>query len=114
MSFTEDDLRKVLLEGPDIDIDDPDYDEKHNDWYDEISDFMYGGGGLTGFGDFDAVASWNYGDGHEQGVVFRHKQSGRYFMVKGYYSSWDASSWESVDEVEPYEVTKIRYRKVKS
>lgn len=111
MSFTDEQLKRYLLEGP-VDDEAEDFDEIYDDWHDSVDEFFYEGGDLEGFGNFKIVASWNLGDGHEQGTVFQH-ESGRFFKVTGWYSSWDTGEWETVEEVEPYEVTKIRYRKVK-
>ena len=109
MSFTAKQLSDHLFTGPDYD--DPNYDDKYDEWEAECDEFFYGSGNLGDFGNFKSVARWSYGDGQEQGVVFQH-ESGRYFKVTGYYSSWDSSTWDELHEVEPYEVVKIRYRKV--
>lgn len=117
MSFTAEDLKKYLFEGPDeedFDPDTDDFDEAEEKWEEARDEFFYEAGELPGFGLFNSVAQWNMGDGHEQGIVVKHEESGRFFKITGYYSSWDSSDWDELEEVEPYEVTKIRYRKVKS
>ena len=109
MSFTDKQLMKYLTEEPEFD--EENYDDQYDEWYERVDEFFYEGGDLPGFGSFEQVASWNYGDGHERGAVFKH-ESGRYFQATGSYSSWDSSTWDKVEEVEPYEVTKIRYRRI--
>lgn len=116
MSFTVKDLRKYLFEGPDeddFDADTDDFENAEEEWYENRDEFFYEAGELPGFGLFKNVAQWNMGDGHECGTVFQHVESGRFFKAVGWYSSWDSgSTYETLEEVEPYEVTKIRYRKV--
>lgn len=94
-----------------------------NEWYESgreygepeyLGDFFYQGGTVPGMGEFRVVASWNLGDGHEQGVVFEHEESGRFFRATGWYSSWDTGEWQEMDEVEPYQKVVTRYRKVES
>lgn len=52
------------------------------------------------------------GGGEYMDVVFRVGQ--QLFRKVGTYSSWDANEWDgALEEVEPYEVTVVRYREVK-
>jgi len=114
MTFTAAQVFNYLNEEPDEDDfqDTEAYDLAYEKWEETIDEFYYEGGTVGDFGNFKPVASWSYGDGKEQGVVFQHEESGRFFKALGYYSSWDSSTWDSFDEVEPYSVVKTRYRKV--
>lgn len=53
------------------------------------------------------------GEGDHAHIIF--KIGDRHFMKTGYYSSMDGFYWDdgSLFEVEPYEATVIKYRKVK-
>ncbi|UDL16815.1 hypothetical protein SEA_ATUIN_149 [Arthrobacter phage Atuin] len=52
------------------------------------------------------------GDGEERWIVI--KVGDQLFEYRGYYSSWDGTEWDDkLREVEPYEVTVIKYREVK-
>jgi len=75
---------------------------KYN-WRDEV----------TPVGTFAHVANWSYGDGHEQGNVVKHVETGTYLRISGVYSSWDSSQWNELAEVRPYEKTVVRYQTVK-
>ncbi|AXG66283.1 hypothetical protein SEA_ANNADREAMY_198 [Streptomyces phage Annadreamy] len=55
--------------------------------------------------------------GHEGGGDYMHvvfRIGDQLFRKTGYYNSWDANDWDGeIEEVEPYEVTVVRYREVK-
>ena len=90
--------------------------EYDDEFYEEVREpFLYGWGEYTKspIGTFEEAADWNHGDGHEMGRVVLHKETGKYFMITGTYSSWDSSDWGSVVEAEPYEFTETRYREKK-
>lgn len=77
-------------------------------------DFYYGWKeSSTPIGTFVEIADWNGGDGHAMGRVVLHKESGRYFLATGTYSSWDGSEYDKLVEAEPYEFTETRYREKK-
>lgn len=82
----------------------------------EDSDFYWGEGApdyIHGIGHFETKTEWCHGDGHEMGILFQHKESGRFFMKTGMYSSWDSSTWDGpLLEVVPAEVKVIRFRPV--
>ena len=55
--------------------------------------------------------------GYEGGGEYMHlvfKVGNQYFRKTGEHNSWDANTWDGeLEEVEPYEVTVVRYREVK-
>lgn len=79
---------------------------------DELGDikYMWRRRDETPIGTFENMSEWNHGDGHEQGQVVKHVESGLYFMAIGTYSSWDASDWEEWKQCFPFEFTETRYR----
>ena len=64
----------------------------------------------TPIGTFLSVIEWNGGDGREQGIVVRHKESGILLMATGTYSSWDSSDWDDWVIAEPFTFTETRYK----
>src|ERR1044072_1683802 len=75
---------------------DPETGEYSGELSDELSDlhYLWRGSEVTSLGTFEKMSDWNHGDGHEQGIVVKHVESGLFFMSVGTYSSWDSSDWE--------------------
>ena len=92
---------------------DPNTGEYSEELSDELGDLKYAWRTeSTPIGTFENVTNWNHGDGHEQGQVVKHVESGLYFMITGTYSSWDSSDWEEWKLALPYQFTETRYKVV--
>lgn len=109
MTFTAAELEAYLDEGG-FDDQLSFWDEPDSDWFktsnaEELKRFKQRFGAYP-----EPAANWGgQGDGAAMGAVI--KIGDRYFKRTGYYSSWDSSEYDStVEEVEPYEKTVIRYR----
>lgn len=90
------------------------YEGYENDFYDEIS--YSGKKGLSlyslGIAYHQDSEGGGGGDGEYMHVVFSIGK--QFFRKTGTHSSWDGSDWDGeLEEVEPYEVTVVRYREVK-
>lgn len=68
---------------------------------------------VEGLGSFHLLAEWSGGDGRPMGNVVQHVESGVILMIEGFYSSWDASEWDSLVEAEPFTFTETRYQEKK-
>lgn len=101
MSFTVEELKSWAID-----------DEEYYSYADLWHEVYYGTEVDSPFGKVTRVAHWGgEGDGAEMFLVF--SVGGRLFQITGYYSSYDSSSWDGpLVEVEPYEKTVVRYRKV--
>ncbi len=75
----------------------------------EPEDLGYEGALLKGFGTFTSVDSGNLGDGHEAWQILKHEESGRFFRISGYYSSWDGGAMDDWSEVVPVQVNLVRF-----
>jgi hypothetical protein len=65
--------------------------------------------------DFEYIADDDYWDGGEdryQGRVFKELSTGKLYKVSGYYSSWDGTQWDDVEEVEAVEKKVIVYEAI--
>lgn len=72
---------------------------------------------IDNVGTFEHVVTWGgEGDGAEIGNVIRFTDSEgnvQHFEQTGTYSSWDSTYFDEWHEVQPFEKTVIRYRRVK-
>lgn len=93
---------------------DPNTGQHSESLSDELGDLTYAWRTeVTPIGTFESRSDWNHGDGHEQGKVIEHIETGLCFMVLGTYSSWDNSDWDEWQLAEPYAFTETRYRVVR-
>ena len=89
-----------------------DYDGYEDDFYNEVGSdgMLLESLGKTAFG-VDREGGYE-GGGEYMHVVFQIDN--QFFKVTVSYNSWDANEWDGeLEEVEPYEVTVVRYREVK-
>lgn len=77
--------------------------------YYEPEEISYEGGIVQGLGHVKVLDNGNLGDGHEAWVLFEHVESGRFFRLGGYYSSWGSGEMDDWVEVVPAQVTVVRY-----
>ena len=90
------------------------YDEDLYEEFRETVLYGYKESVVGGLGTFRVLAQWCGGDGHEQGVVTEHVDSGVILMATGTYSSWDSSDWDGgLIEAEAFTFTETRYKEKK-
>lgn len=97
-----------------VDPDEPEYDERFDDYGSVWDTLCYekGTANVPGLGEIEVVDSHSGdGDGSETWVVF--KVGDQLFRKTGAYSSWDSNYWDgSIVEVEPYQEVCTFYRRI--
>ncbi|AXH49315.1 hypothetical protein HWB76_gp086 [Streptomyces phage Blueeyedbeauty] len=85
-----------------------------SEFYGEIRYAGKNGMELNGLGTAYSVDYEGGGEGQGENMWVVFRIGDQLFRKYGYYSSWDGSDWDGdLEEVEPYEVTVVRYREVK-
>lgn len=93
------------------------YLEDNDEYFNELGDDWKDEGYETPLGLVKVVTSWGgEGEGEYCGFVLEHVDSGRQFLITGYYQSYDGVEYSSHDftEVEQVKVEVLRFKDTNS